>query len=124
MASTVKRILVGKPIASADLEHQRIRKLIALPVFSSDAISSTAYATGEILAVTAVGGSSLALGLSKLVPIAAVVAVLLVIVVISYRQTIFAYPSGGGSFHIGLYVLLAFAVIPVILVVRRFFNRR
>lgn len=98
MASTLKRILVGKPIASADLEHQRIRKLIALPVFSSDAISSTAYATGEILAVTAVGGSSLALGLSKLVPIAAVVAVLLVIVVISYRQTIFAYPSGGGSY--------------------------
>ena len=89
---------MGKPIASADLEHQRISNAVALPVFSSDAISSTAYATGEILAVTAVGGSSLALGLSRMVPIAVVVAVLLVIVVISYRQTIFAYPSGGGSY--------------------------
>ena len=98
MVSALKRLLVGKPIASADLEHQRISKIIGLPVFSSDAISSTAYAPGEILAVTAVGGSSLALGLNKMIPIAIVVAVLLVIVVISYRQTIFAYPSGGGSY--------------------------
>ena len=98
MASALKRLLVGKPIASADLDHQRISKLIGLPVFSSDAISSTAYATEEILFVIAAGSSSLALGLSKLVPIAIVVAVLLVIVVISYRQTIFAYPSGGGSY--------------------------
>ena len=98
MASTLKRLLVGKPIASADLDHQRIGKLIGLPVFSSDAISSTAYATEEILFVIAAGSSSLALGLNKLIPIAIVVAVLLVIVVISYRQTIFAYPSGGGSY--------------------------
>ena len=98
MTSSLKRLLVGKPIASADLEHQRISKLIGLPVFSSDAISSTAYATEEILFVIAAGSSSLALGLNKLIPIAIVVAVLLVIVVISYRQTIFAYPSGGGSY--------------------------
>ena len=99
MASTLKRILVGKPIASDQADHQRLSNAIALPVFSSDAISSTAYATGEILAVTAVGASaSLALGLSKLVPIAIAVAVILVIVVVSYRQTIFAYPSGGGSY--------------------------
>jgi amino acid transporter len=67
-------------------------------VFSSDAISSTAYATEEILFVTAVGASSLALGLRVLVPIGIAVAVLLAIVVTSYRQTIFAYPSGGGSY--------------------------
>jgi amino acid transporter len=98
VASAFKRLIVGKPISSADSDHQRLPNWIALPVFSSDAISSTAYATGEILAVTAIGGSSLALGVSKLVPIAIVVAILLVIVVISYRQTIFAYPSGGGSY--------------------------
>ena len=98
MASALKRLFVGKPIASADLEHQRISKIIGLPIFSSDAISSTAYATEEILFVAAAGSSSLALGLEKLVPIAIVVAVLLVIVVISYRQTIFAYPNGGGSY--------------------------
>jgi len=94
----VKRILVGRPLATTDLEHQRIPKTIALAVFSSDAISSTAYATEEILFVVATGASSLALGLSVLVPIGIAVAVLLSIVVTSYRQTIFAYPSGGGSY--------------------------
>ncbi|MCU1458363.1 MAG: amino acid/polyamine/organocation transporter, superfamily, partial [Actinomycetia bacterium] len=73
-------------------------KLIALAVFSSDAISSTAYATEEILFVVAVGGSSLALGINVLIPIAIAVAVLLAIVTTSYRQTIYAYPSGGGSY--------------------------
>ncbi len=94
----VKRVLVGRPLATTEMEHQRIPKTIALAVFSSDAISSTAYATEEILFVVAVGGSSLALGLSKLIPIGIAVAILLVIVVTSYRQTIFAYPSGGGSY--------------------------
>src|ERR1044072_229649 len=87
----VKRVLVGRPLATTEMEHQRISKTIALAVFSSDAISSTAYATEEILFVVAVGGSSLALGLSKLVPIGIAVAILLMIVVTSYRQTIFAY---------------------------------
>ena len=94
----VKRVLVGRPLATTEMEHQRIPKTIALAVFSSDAISSTAYATEEILFVVAVGGSSLALGLSRLIPIGVAVAVLLTIVVTSYRQTIFAYPSGGGSY--------------------------
>jgi amino acid transporter len=93
-----KRVLVGRPLATSEQEHQRIIKTIALAVFSSDAISSTAYATEEILFVIAAGSSSLALGLSKLVPIAIAVAVLLTIVATSYRQTIFAYPSGGGSY--------------------------
>jgi len=93
-----KRLLVGRPLPSSDQENQRIPKLIALPVFSSDAISSTAYATEEILFVTAVGASSLTLGLSVLVPIAIAVALLLAIVATSYRQTIFAYPNGGGAY--------------------------
>ena len=94
----VKRLLVGRPIATTEQEHQRIPKVIALAVFSSDAISSTAYATEEILFVVAIGGSSLALGLNTLIPIAIAVALLLAIVAFSYRQTIFAYPSGGGSY--------------------------
>jgi amino acid transporter len=95
---TVKRVLVGRPLATSEQEHQRIIKTIALAVFSSDAISSTAYATQEILFVIAVLPSSLALGLSMLVPIAIAVCILLAIVATSYRQTIFAYPSGGGSY--------------------------
>ncbi|MGZ8762969.1 MAG: amino acid permease, partial [Acidimicrobiia bacterium] len=90
--SAIKRLLVGRPLATTEQEHQRITKRIALAVFSSDAISSTAYATEEILFVTAIGASSLALGLDVLVPIAIAVALLLAIVVTSYRQTIHAYP--------------------------------
>ena len=96
--SALKRLLVGRPIATSELEHQRLRKLVALPTFSSDALSSTAYATEEILFVVAAGGSSLALGLSRLVPLSIVVAILLTIVVLSYRQTIYAYPHGGSSY--------------------------
>jgi amino acid transporter len=98
MLEFVKRLLVGRPLATTEQEHQRISKLIALAVFSSDAISSTAYATEEILFVTALGTSSLALGLDTLIPISIAVAAILAIVVTSYRQTIFAYPSGGGSY--------------------------
>ncbi|HUR49206.1 MAG TPA: APC family permease [Acidimicrobiales bacterium] len=98
MFDLLKRLLVGRPLATSEQEHQRIPKVIALATFSSDAISSTAYATEEILFATALGASSLALGLSRMVPLAFGVAVLLTIVVMSYRQTIFAYPSGGGSY--------------------------
>src|SRR5262245_60204737 len=98
MAGFVKRLLVGRPLATTQMEEQRLTKTIALAVFSSDALSSTAYATEEILFVVSVGASSLALGLSKLVPIAIVVAILLAIVIVSYRQVIFAYPNGGGAY--------------------------
>jgi amino acid transporter len=94
----LKRLLVGRPLATHEQEHQRLPKTIALAVFSSDAISSTAYALEEILFVTALGASSLALALDILIPIAIAVAVLLVIVVTSYRRTIMAYPQGGGSY--------------------------
>ena len=94
----LKRILVGSPIATDQQEHQKIPKTIALAVFSSDAISSTAYAVEEVLFAVALGASSLDKGLSVLVPIGIGVAVLLAIVITSYRQTIYAYPQGGGSY--------------------------
>jgi amino acid transporter len=96
MYSTLKRLFVGRPLASAEQEHQRLSKTIALAVFSSDAISSTAYATEEILHVL-VPLAALA-ALDYLIPISLVVVVLLTIVALSYRQTIFAYPGGGGSY--------------------------
>ncbi len=96
--SVVKRLLIGKPIATSEEGHQRLKKRIALPVFASDAISSTAYATDEILIVLLVQAHIGHQAWGLLVPLAIVVAVLLTIVVISYRQTIYAYPSGGGSY--------------------------
>ncbi|MEY2436259.1 MAG: hypothetical protein QOF97_1095 [Acidimicrobiaceae bacterium] len=96
MASILKRVLVGKPIPTADEGHQRLIKIIALAVFASDAISSTAYAGEEILLVLVpVAGLR---SLDYLIPISIVVVILLAIVVTSYRQTLFAYPSGGGSY--------------------------
>ncbi|HET9770641.1 MAG TPA: APC family permease [Acidimicrobiia bacterium] len=96
MYSALKRLLVGRPLPSAEQEHQRLIKTIALAVFSSDAISSTAYATEEILHVLVPLAALAALG--YLVPISLIVIVLLAIVAVSYRQTIFAYPGGGGSY--------------------------
>jgi amino acid transporter len=93
-----KRLLIGKPIATAEEGAHRLSKKIALPVFSSDAISSTAYATEEILVVLILAGSA-ALRLS--VPISLGVAALLAIVALSYQQTVHAYPSGGGSYIVG-----------------------
>src|SRR3954447_24293599 len=98
MFRLLKQIVGGRPMRSEQIEEQRLPKTIALAIFSSDALSSTAYATEEILFVTALGASSLALGLNVLVPIAVVVAVLLTIVIVSYRQLIFAYPDGGGAY--------------------------
>ena len=96
--SALKRFFIGKPIASSEDAHHRLSKKIALPVFASDAISSTAYATEEILIVFL---SLAAVGLTayeNLVPISILVIILLIIVVSSYRQTIYAYPNGGGSY--------------------------
>ncbi len=96
--SALKRFFIGKPIASSEDAHHRLSKRIALPVFASDAISSTAYATEEILIVFL---SLAAVGLTafnNLVPISILVILLLAIVVSSYRQTIYAYPKGGGSY--------------------------
>jgi amino acid transporter len=94
--SSFKRLLVGKPLASSELGHQRLGKLVGLAVFSSDAVASTAFASEEILQVLVPTIGAAAVG--YLLPISIIVVVLLVIVVASYRQTIFAYPGGGGSY--------------------------
>ncbi|MBW3651879.1 MAG: APC family permease, partial [Actinobacteria bacterium] len=93
---SIKRLLVGRPLPSSEEGHQRLGKVVALAVFASDAISSTAYATEEILLVLMPLAAMAAL--EYLVPIAVVVVALLAIVIFSYRQTIHAYPSGGGSY--------------------------
>jgi len=90
-----KRVLVGRPVASNRLEHTLLPKVLALPVFSSDALSSVAYATEEILRVLLIAS----IGTAHLVmPIAAAIGTLMIIVVMSYRQTVRAYPSGGGAY--------------------------
>ena len=91
----LKRMLVGPPMPLAQARHERLRKRVALAVFSSDALSSVAYATEEILLIAVLAGS-VALHLS--VPISIAITALLAIVAISYQQTIHAYPSGGGSY--------------------------
>jgi amino acid transporter len=96
MYSVLKRIFIGPPIASADEHRHRLIKLVALAVFASDAISSTAYATEEILVVLVPAGGLESI--EALIPIAVIVVILLAIVVTSYRQTIYAYPQGGGSY--------------------------
>ena len=93
--SRVRRLLFGSPIPTARESHERLTKVKALAVFSSDALSSVAYATEEIMKVLVLGGLGL---LSLTLPIALSIVALLTIVVISYRQTIAAYPNGGGSY--------------------------
>jgi len=97
--ASLKRLLVGSPIRTARLAHERLTKKTALAIFASDALSSTAYATEQILLVLAaayVAGQTDAF--SRVIPISIAICILLVIVAISYRQTIYAYPSGGGAF--------------------------
>lgn len=96
---SLKRFLVGSPIRTERLLHERLTKRIALAIFSSDALSSTAYATEQILLVLAaayVFGATNAY--SQVIPISIAIAALLVVVALSYRQTIFTYPSGGGAY--------------------------
>lgn len=95
----LKRLIIGRALKTEQAAHERLTKKTALAVFSSDALSSTAYATEEILlvlAVAAVYGQAAAF--KYVVPISIGIGVLLVIVAISYRQTIHAYPSGGGAY--------------------------
>ena len=93
----IKRFLIGAPIPTARADHERLTKFKALAVLSSDAISSVAYATEAIL-LTLVAGGSGNLGLGLTLPISFVIIALLGIVGLSYRQTIPAYPNGGGSY--------------------------
>src|SRR5262245_23824697 len=92
---TISHWLIGRPLSTADAPHQTIGKRVGLAVFASDALSSTAYATQEILGVLTVAG---ALALGYVFPISIAIVVLLMIVTISYEQTIHAYPGGGGAY--------------------------
>ncbi len=90
-----KTLLLGDPLDNAESQHQRLSNPIALAVFSSDALSSVAYATEEILLMLMLAGAA---ALSLAMPIAIAIGVLLIIVATSYRQTIKAYPGGGGAY--------------------------
>ncbi|MEY2817817.1 MAG: hypothetical protein RL275_1280, partial [Chloroflexota bacterium] len=92
---TLRSYFIGRPLSTADAPHQTIGKAVGLAVFASDALSSTAYATQEILGVIAAAG---AIAYGYLFPISIAIITLLAIVTISYEQTIHAYPGGGGAY--------------------------
>src|SRR5215475_15861374 len=92
---SLKRLLLGKPIPSSMAHHERLSRVTGLAVLSSDALSSVAYATDFILATLVVAGIG---AFVYAVPISLVIAALLAIVAFSYRQTIHAYPTGGGAY--------------------------
>lgn len=87
--------LIGRPLSTADAPHQTIGKFIGLAVFASDALSSTAYATQEMLVILVAAGT---MALGYVFPLSIAIVVLLALVTISYEQTIHAYPNGGGSY--------------------------
>jgi amino acid transporter len=97
--AAVRRVLFGRPLASAEEIGERLSKKKALAIFSSDAISSSAYATEEILRALLLAGIGIA-ALNLALPIAISIALLLGIVAISYRQVVVAYPTGGGSYSV------------------------
>jgi amino acid transporter len=90
-----KKLLLGPPLKTAQLSRERVSKRVALAVFSSDPISSTAYATEEMLLVLVVAGAA-AMGLA--LPVALAIVALLALLVVSYRQVVDAYPSAGGAY--------------------------
>lgn len=95
--AVVKRVLVGTPIPSHLAHHERFGKATGLAVLSSDALSSVAYATEEVLRVLMIGGLA---AMSLSLPISLCIAALLTMVTVSYRQTIHAYPQGGGAYTV------------------------
>ena len=104
--SLAKRFLVGRAFSSQHLEHTLLPKILALPVFASDALSSVAYATGEILIALTIATTS---PTKYVMPISFAIAALMAIVVSSYRQTVRAYPSGGGAYIVSKENLGTFA---------------
>lgn len=95
MQFSLRRLLIGRPLHSEQAQHEKLPKRLALPVFASDALSSTAYASEEIMAALLVAGAA-SFFLTPQLSIG--IALLLTIVVISYRQTVMAYPGGGGAY--------------------------
>lgn len=105
---TFRSWFIGRPLSTADASHQTIGKGVGLAVFASDALSSTAYATQEILVILAAAGT-MAFGI--VVPISIAIVILLAIVTISYEQTIHAYPDGGGAYIVARDNLGAFPAL-------------
>ncbi len=97
ITEAVKRVLVGRRLSSAQLGETLLPKRIALPIFASDALSSVAYAPDEILITLSLAGMA---GFGFSLPIGIAVGLLLLVVVASYRQTVHAYPSGGGTYEV------------------------
>ncbi|TVY06866.1 APC family permease [Paenibacillus cremeus] len=95
---TIKRVIFGRPLKSNELEHERMPVWKALPILSSDALSSVAYGTEQILIALAAVGAAAAYAFS--LPVAIAIILLISILVISYRQVIDAYPQGGGAYMV------------------------
>src|SRR5258708_29960274 len=95
MRRSVSRLVFGRPLRTSEGGHERLDRPRAIGAFGLDALSSVAYGPDEILYVLVLAGSA---GVAWNLPIAAAIVALLAIVVTSYRQTIFAYPHGGGSY--------------------------
>lgn len=94
-ARSWRSFLIGRPLATADASHETVGKVVGLALFASDALSSTAYATQEILVILAVAGVA---AFAYAFPISIAIVLLMAIVTISYEQTIYAYPGGGGAY--------------------------
>jgi amino acid transporter len=92
---SLRHWLIGRPLQTADAPHQTIGKAVGLAVFASDALSSTAYATQEIMVILVVAGT---MAFGYVFPISIAIVLLMAIVTISYEQTIHAYPGGGGAY--------------------------
>lgn len=97
MFALLRRLLFGPPLPTSREAHERLPKLLALPVFSADAVSSVAYGPEEVLLALMAAG---AIAWNVSVPIGCAIAALVVIVVTSYRLTILAYPQSGGSYTV------------------------
>ncbi len=97
MSSSLKRLLLGDPLATAQVRHERLGKVTGLAVFASDNLSSVAYATEEILLVLVLAGPA---AVAWTLPIGTAIGLLLVVVATSYWQTVHAYPSGGGAYTV------------------------
>jgi amino acid transporter len=98
MSMSWRRVIFGSPLPTARAQHERLPKFLALPIFASDALSSVAYAPAEILLVLALAGAGVAI--SYVIPLSLAIAILLAIVTTSYRQTLHAYPNGGGAYTV------------------------
>lgn len=97
MTSGLRHIMIGRPLASSELSHERLSKFKALAVFSSDNLSSSAYATEEMLLILILAGTG---AFSFALPIALTIAILVAIVATSYIQLVRAYPRGGGAYDV------------------------